>query len=289
MAGLCRAEVAVMAFAVVAAASCSIDRSVFPCEEGRILECMCDGGRAGSVKCVNGRYDECDCPLGTGHAGSGHDGDGSVISDAYDPMEGIEDGAQPVDQSSSGGGQWEPTEPTPDTGQPHVDAGAHDTGQPHVDAGTHDTGRGRDAADRDSGDGAESMPDSSQDAGDRDAGDSAVGVPDGGQDASDKDAGDDASEPDAGPDAGPTQVYGKCVQGECSGEQECVTVIDGDGTYCSIECEETQQCPRRPGGTVTRRCSSADNMCRLNCAGDTECPSGMECFSAEGRYTCVWP
>ncbi|MBN1655574.1 MAG: hypothetical protein JXA30_17535 [Deltaproteobacteria bacterium] len=85
----------------------------------------------------------------------------------------------------------------------------------------------------------------------------------------------------------PTSVYGPCIEDQCSEGQQCVEVTSGAGSFCSISCEQTEQCPEPAEGTAVKRCSTENNMCRINCS-EGDCPEGMECVLSNTRNTCVW-
>ncbi len=233
---------------------CTVDRSITHCSEGEREACTCEDGTKGFRSCIDGIYEECSCDADATYVDVGNKKDSSVGEDA--------NGGRTTEQ----------------------DNGKDETSK--IDSGRNDTGL----------DGTDSLDaEASSDAEEDDAVSSDMGVDsdttetgtDSAHDSGEQDSGSDAGS-DAGNDAGnTTTVYGQCEQGECSGDQECTVVIGGTGTYCSIECEETEQCPEPTSGTAVKRCSTRDGMCRLNCASG-DCPDGMECFQEGMTYTCVF-
>jgi hypothetical protein len=244
---------------VLLVTSCSVNRNPARCVDDTTIECICDSDRSGSRTCSSGTFSDCACPSRDETA---------VSSDTI----GGPDAGDSIDANDSS-----------------IEAGSRDSGKPSQspsDAGQ--TGKaGKDASrapieagSRDSGKPSESPSDAGQPL-EPEKTNTDSGTPD-----TNRDSGEDGSE--TNPD--PSGVYGQCADDTCSGEQECVTVYDGTGTYCSVACEDDEQCPDALDGDAIARCSSLDGMCRLKCESDAECPAGMECFGDDNeRYTCVWP
>jgi hypothetical protein len=234
-------------------AGCTVDRGVECCLDGELEACTCADGKEGSRLCVDGIFEDCVCEADDTYVDVGREDTGSDIEDANSDRVANEDSGDTTAIIDSG--QMDDVTDADESLDAEMSSDADES-----DAVSTETGVDSDMN--------ENGTDSAQDSGEQDSG---------------KDAATDAGK-DAGTE---TTVYGQCEQGECSGDQECTTVTNGTGTYCSIECEETEDCPEPTSGTAERRCSTVDGMCRLNCASG-DCPDGMECFEGDNRSTCVW-
>lgn len=232
---------------------CTVNRGVDHCSDSERKACSCSDKTKGSQACIDGVYEDCVCETDATYVDVGEEDD-SNIEDTRDDSSANEDSGKGIAVADSG----------------RTDTGLDAEGP--LDAEESSDAEQSDAVSPDTG--LDSEPtktdkDSAQDSGEQDA---------------ETDAGSDS-----GNDAGSTtSVYGACEQGECSDDQQCTEVVDGTGTYCSIPCERTAQCPVPTSGTAVRRCSTTDGMCRLNCASG-DCPEGMECFESGARATCVFP
>ena len=90
----------------------------------------------------------------------------------------------------------------------------------------------------------------------------------------------------------PEPYYGDCTEDADCGSGVClgVNVINGpDAAVCMLPCD-AGECPAPDDGLAIPVCTMSDD-CMLSCAGQSDCPRGMACYSFEaGAYSrCLWP
>jgi hypothetical protein len=90
----------------------------------------------------------------------------------------------------------------------------------------------------------------------------------------------DASADDTGGEG--WMPYQACMMGECPEEaDEChVYVAHVAVHYCTVFCDEDDDCPAPSGGAAEAVCDPylTQNYCALDCSGGKTCPAGMGCF-----------
>lgn len=233
---------------------CTVDRSLARCSDGERKTCQCQDGTDSFKRCIDGAFEDCIC-----------DTDAISFDNGTAKGDSVDKGAAGDKATEKDNGKG--TTSQADSGR--VDAGFDTTtaldAESRPDSQQHDVASSEASVDSNIAEtGGEAVRDSGEPSSGKEAG------TDNGTDAGDK-----------------TTVYGQCRQGKCSDGQACNDSVDG-GTFCSIPCEEIQDCPEPTSGEAVRRCSPIDGMCRLNCT-NTDCSKDMECVGSGFRATCVFP
>lgn len=90
-------------------------------------------------------------------------------------------------------------------------------------------------------------------------------------------------------------AYGPCdysdPENPACPEGESCHELPGGEHWCSAECmDNADGCPAAETGTSVVECSNFYMACALNCAGDAECPDGMQCVMVTPQVSrCGWP
>jgi hypothetical protein len=92
---------------------------------------------------------------------------------------------------------------------------------------------------------------------------------------------------------GDDSLYTACnPDGSCAEGLVCSGTRTGQGSYCTRGCEGPGTCPSGGSGDATPVCDGEPPICRLDCAVNPTCPTGMSCLTITGDgqsiATCVW-